>query len=163
MTEIVIKKRKTLSLKPKPAPKKEECQPKPSGAERLAENNRKQEQERQRNYHACKAWIFSTWPEIFNREDVKPLELGIGKKIIAEYDRAGGAEALGFGRTLQIGRVLKGWTQRKAYLRALSQEGAFRYDLNSQVVEEVSPEHCEKAKRQLEEKKRMAKVSKKKA
>ncbi|MCV5803485.1 hypothetical protein OFN34_32295, partial [Escherichia coli] len=86
-------------------------QPEPSGAERLAENNRKQEQERQRNYHACKAWIFSTWPEIFNREDVKPLELGIGKKIIAEYDRAGGAEALGFGRTLQIGRVLKGWTQ----------------------------------------------------
>ncbi len=163
MTTIVIKKRKTLSLLTKATPEPEESKPEISGAERLAENNRKQEQERTRNYYACRDWIFSTWPDAFNQDDIKPLELGVNKQILSEYDRLGGAETLGFGRTLPIKRVLNGWTLRKAYLRALSQEGAFRHDLNGQAVEEVTPEHREKAKIHLEEKKRQEKASKKRA
>jgi len=169
MATIIVKKRRTLTLNRTASPEKKELptppkEPKPaiSGEARLAENNRRQKEERNRNYRECKAWVFSRWPESFDSKNVKPLELGVSKKIIEEYDRVGGYDVLGFGRTLQVSRVLNAWTRRNAYLRALMQEEAKRYDLNGNPVGDVSPEHVVSAKERLELNKQRAKKQKSK-
>jgi len=168
MTTIIVKKRRTLTLNRTALPEKEvlppitkEPEPVISGEARVAENNRRQKEERDRNYHECKAWIFSRWPELFDSKNVKPFELGIGKKIRAEYDSVGGYEVLGFGRTLHISRVLNAWTRRKAYLRALTKDGAQRFDLGGQPTGEVSEDHIASAKDKLEQKKQLDKKKKK--
>lgn len=166
MATIIIKKRRTLTLNRTASPEKQEIpavtqEPVISGEARTVENNRQQKEERDRNYRECKAWIFSKWPSLFDIENVKPLEIGISKRIREEYDRVGGQEVLGFGRALPVKRVLNGWTSRKAYLRALMQEGVKRYDLDGNSVSDVSQEHAEAAKEKLERRKQYAKKIKK--
>ena len=169
MVTITVKKRRTLTLNRTASPEEKKLpevpkkqKPAISGEARMIENNRRQKEERDRNYIECKAWIFSKWPNLFDPKNVKPFELGISHKIRDEYDRDGGYEVLGFGRTLPISRVLNAWTRRKAYLRALAQEGAKRHDLNGNLVSDISQEHVISAKDQLELNKCYAKKRKSK-
>lgn len=125
MTVITTKKRKTLSLnRVKP-------QPELTGLQRGEEHNKRQMEESQRQYLACENWIYSTWPHLFDRNNVKPFAVGIIELIKTEYDKQGGFEAMGFYRNTPFKKVMFGWTKRKAYQRALVKDGAQRYNLDT--------------------------------
>lgn len=74
------------------------------------------------------------WPELFNREQPKPLKVGILHDAIADIE----ARGIQFG-TGSLKAALAGYTQSASYLRALS-SGGHRYDLTGQPAGEVTPE-----------------------
>lgn len=137
MTEIIFKKRKILTLNKAPA-KKENTQPELTGKQRGEEHNKKHQEETQRQYIACKDWVYRSWPYLFDKDEVKPLAIGILEQIKAEYDKQGGFDLLGFYRNTAFKKVLSGWVRRKAYQKALIEEGALRYSLSGDPVEAVS-------------------------
>ncbi|EGQ8541304.1 hypothetical protein GOZ65_23585 [Vibrio parahaemolyticus] len=148
MTKIIIKKRKTLSLKrPEPEETKEpELTPKELAELRVIEAKK----EGDRQYRACRDWIFSTWPELFDRNNIRPLAKGTLQSIKAEYVAQGGFESLGFHGNSPLKKVLSGWTKRKAYQKALAEEGAYRYHLLGEAVEPVSEIDQQHAAERLE-------------
>lgn len=133
MTQIIIKKRRTLSLSK--AVEKEEP-PKISREEQEALDA----QIRQQRYLDCREWISTRWPSMFNKKKIKPFAIGIHKEIIAAHKEAGGFEVLGFGSTRPVKLFISAWVRRKAYQKALSQPGAQRFNLAGEAIEDVSPE-----------------------
>lgn len=155
MTKIIIKKRKTLLLNKK-TPETEKNQPKLTGKQRGEEHNKKHQEEAQRQYIACKDWVYCSWPCLFDKDEVKPLAIGILEQIKAEYDKQGGFDLLGFYRNTPFKKVLSGWVKRKAYQKALIEEGALRYSLNGDPVETVSEMDKHTAMKRLEKAKKPA-------
>ncbi len=148
MTQIIIKKRRTLSLPKTPAPELEE---KKLSREELDQIEAAIKQQR---YQDCKKWILSNWPEMFDEKNVKPLALGTYRDIASAHREAGGFEALGFGAAIPVKRFLSSWVRRKAYLRALTSPGAKRFNLKGEAVSEVSQENQKTAAEFLEKKKK---------
>ncbi|MGR6863107.1 ProQ/FINO family protein [Aliivibrio salmonicida] len=91
-------------------------------------------------YQDCKIWICSRWPAMFDRDNVKPLALGIYRDIAIKHKEDGGFEVLGFGAAVPVKRFLSAWVKRKAYQRALSQSDAQRFNLLGESVSSVSEE-----------------------
>lgn len=132
MVEVVIKKRKTLSLSRTSAPcSKEKLIPK-----KVSKHEK---------INKCKSWLKASWPDLFNPNEVKPLKLGISKDIQNQYDIDGGADVLGFGRSLHITKALHLWTNHKKYLKALCEKDAVRYGIDGLVSDVVSQEHAQNA------------------
>lgn len=133
MVKVIVKKRKTLLL-PKSNTETNEGVTKENKHEML---------------NKCRSWLKDSWPLLFDPNAVKPLKVGILKDIQAEYDRVGGGDVLGFGRSFHITKVLYSWTKHRKYLKALSCKDAVRYDLVGCIVGKVSPEDAERAKAML--------------
>ena len=127
MTKIIIKKRRTLSLPKEPEEKK-----------LSREELEKMEAEiKQQRYDDCKNWILGTWPEMFNKEDVRPLALGVHRDIAIAHREAGGLDVLGFGSTKPVKRFLSSWVRRKAYQKALAKPDSRRFSLAGEDFGEV--------------------------
>ena len=145
MTKIIIKKRKTLSLKkPEPEQDKSKVKEKKTPAE-IEEMERQQQELRKKKTSDCRKWLTSTFPKVFNMDEPKPLAIGIADEIKAAYLAAGGLEVLGFGYHLPVRRVLTKWVRHRLYHEAMTQEGAMRHNLKGQPVEPVSDEHANRA------------------
>jgi sRNA-binding protein len=145
MTKIIIKKRKTLSLKlPEPEQAKSEVKEKKTPAD-IEEMERQQQELRKKKTSDCRKWLTSNFPEVFNMDEPKPLAIGIADEIKVAYLAAGGLEVLGFGCHLPVRRVLTKWVRHRLYHEAMTQEGAMRHNLKGQPVEPVSDEHANRA------------------
>lgn len=150
MTVIITKKRKTLSLN-RGGTQGKEKKPELTGQQRGEEHNKQQKKESQRQYLACKDWVYNSWPHLFDLDNVKPLAIGIIKNIQTEYDKKGGFEVMGFYRNSPFKKVMFGWTRRKAYQRALAKDGAHRYNLDNEPIEQVSERDKQAAIERLEQ------------
>ena len=82
-------------------------------------------------------------PALFTSKAM-PLAIGIDAEIARRLDLADEQDL----RALRV--VLGKATGRKAYLKAMSAEGAMRHDLDGAAVEPVSPDHRERAQAVLE-------------
>ena len=86
------------------------------------------------------------WPgrlrDLIDPLDPKPLAIGIHAAI---------ADALGMevDERKRLGVLLRKWTGRVSYLRALRNPGAMRHDLEAQPVEPVSPADALDARHRL--------------
>ncbi|MGR6863277.1 hypothetical protein ACU5EH_24745 [Aliivibrio salmonicida] len=114
MTNIIIKKRRTLSLPKKTTAVLNVTKPTREELDVIEMGIKNQ------RYQDCKIWICSRWPAMFDRDNVKPLALGIYRDIAIKHKEDGGFEVLGFG-AVPVKRFLSAWVKRKAYQRALSQ------------------------------------------
>lgn len=148
MTKIIIKKRKTLSLSKPSSPEPEEKKQSREELDKIEQAIKNQ------RYNDCKEWVLATWPEIFDKANVKPLSLGIHRDIAIAHREAGGFEVLGFGAAIPVKRFLSTWVKRKAYQRALSAPGAKRFNLSGEAVSEVSPSDQQMALESLEKAKK---------
>ncbi|MGU9760304.1 ProQ/FINO family protein [Serratia marcescens] len=82
----------------------------------------------------------SHYPQVFNRQEVKPLKMGIGDDMRAD------AAARQLPLTAKhIARALASLSQTPRYLRAIAAGGP-RYDLRGQPCGEVTPEQQEYAR-----------------
>lgn len=155
MTEIIIKKRKTLSLK-RPDIKVEEVKETPSLSpqELNALSVAEAKKEADRQYIACREWMILNWPELFNSDNPKPLAKGIINAIKRVYIEQGGVENLGFYGNTPLKKFLSAWTRRKAYQKAMVADGAYRYGLTNDPVELVNEDDKAHALANLEEFKR---------
>lgn len=150
MTEILVKKRKTLSLNrtpkledtPKkvkpvtlPVPPQISKEEKELNVKHCIEQGTKEKQQR---FKACRSWLFSKWPEIFDKKNVRPLALGIYREIQEAHAKDGGEETLGFGSVVPIKRNLAKWCGHSDYLKALVEVGAKRYNLQGDAVGDVT-------------------------
>ncbi|MFW9651202.1 ProQ/FINO family protein [Vibrio parahaemolyticus] len=144
MAQIIIKKRRTLSLLKDTPLKKEE--------DKLSreELDRIEAEIKQQRCNDCKNWILSNWPEMFNKKDIKPLALGIHRDIAIAHKQAGGFEVLGFGSAVPVKRFLSVWIKRKAYQRALAAPGSKRFNLSGRESGPVSAVDREHAAKRLE-------------
>lgn len=84
--------------------------------------------------------LFDAYPEVFNRENVRPLKIGIQEDLIAD-------EKLARNR---IKRALASYVRNPQYLRSLV-AGADRIGLDAQPAGTVSEEEAAHAKRKLDE------------
>ena len=87
-------------------------------------------------------WLYTTYPECFNREVPKPLKRHIEKDILLNLP-----EGVPFAR-LHIRQALAYYTNSIKYLQALS-SASHRSNLEGQTVEEVLPEHQQRASEQF--------------
>ena len=78
--------------------------------------------------------LINHWPELFNRDEPKPLKVGILHDLIADIQVRG----IGFG-TGSLKAALAGYTHSASYLKALA-AGGQRYDRTGQPCGEVTPE-----------------------
>lgn len=154
MTQIIIKKRRTLSLSKQPAPEPEVIKPTREELDAMEAAIKKQ------RYQDCKNWIYSNWPDLFDPNNVKPLSLGIDRMISAKHKEAGGFEVLGFGSVLPVKRFVGYWVNRKAYQRALAEPGAQRFNLLGEAVSLVREEDQAHALQRLEKIKARSKANK---
>lgn len=146
MATLSLKKRTTLSLK------KDGKTPKASVVvEKKTSKELEVEQRKIRNGNAkaCRKWLMSTFPFLFDPKNPKPLALGIIKDIKKAHAECGGVDALGFGSHLSVSRVLHRWTRDHRYLKALCQEGAVRFNLLGEPVGPVSDDHIKEAQEAL--------------
>lgn len=140
MTKIIIKKRRTLSLPKEPEEKK-----------LSREELEKMEAEiKQQRYDDCKNWILGTWPEMFNKEDVRPLALGVHRDIAIAHREAGGLDVLSFGSTKPVKRFLSSWVRRKAYQKALAKPDSRRFSLTGEDFGEVDAKDRGDAAKRIE-------------
>ncbi len=167
MTEIIIKKRKTLSLNR--TPKSEETPKKvkpvtlpvpPQISKEEKELNVKHcieqgTKEKQQRFKACRSWLFSKWPEIFDKKNVRPLALGIYREIQEAHAEDGGEDVLGFGSAIPVKRNLSKWCGHTDYLKALIKPDAKRYNLQGQVTGEVTEDQASAATTELKRRKRL--------
>ena len=84
--------------------------------------------------------ICETYPEVFNRDNVRPLKIGIQEELIADEKLAKN----------QIKRALASYVRSPYYFRSLK-EGADRIGLDGQPSGTVSESEAEHAKQQLKE------------
>lgn len=145
MTEIIIKKRRKLTLK-----KSVDSTPEPLAKPTREELDRQQAKESNRIYFACRDWIMTSWPEVFDKENIKPLAIGIDDEIREAHRMAGGVEVLKFGSCKPVKKFLGGWVKRKGYLKAMAHDGSQRFNLSGETIELVSPLDREHAKNRLE-------------
>lgn len=138
---------KTLSIKRKPnglfeAPEKpiEAAEVKPVQTEAKAEKDAPAKPKKAGASKAAKARrkkvnrLIEHWPELFSRDEPKPLKVGI-LHLLASDIEAKGTE---FG-TGSLKAALAGYTKSIKYLEALA-AGGHRYDLTGQPCGEVTPE-----------------------
>ncbi|MDF4628420.1 ProQ/FINO family protein [Vibrio parahaemolyticus] len=144
MTKIIIKKRRTLSLSKEPNPEPEE---KKLSREEL---DKIEAEIKQQRYDDCKNWILGTWPEMFNKENVRPLALGVHRDIAMAHREAGGLDVLGFGATKPVKRFLSSWVKRKAYQKALAKPGSKRFSLTGEEGDLVDLKDREDAAKRIE-------------
>lgn len=91
---------------------------------------------------------FSTlYPNCFN-ETPKPLAIGIDKAIIAEEAKKPEEDQI---TQKVVRRFLAKYTRSVAYKEAMQSAGSARINLQGEVVENVTPEHAEIARKSLEE------------
>jgi sRNA-binding protein len=159
MTEIIIKKRKTLSLNRTPKKVKPVTPPvSPQISKEEKELNVKHcieqgTKEKQQRFKACRSWLFSKWPEIFDKKNVRPLALGIYREIQEAHAEDGGEGALGFGSVVPIKRNLARWCGHTDYLKAVVEPGAKRYSLRGEAVDVVTDEQRDSALSALKQRK----------
>lgn len=84
--------------------------------------------------------ICETYPEVFNRDNVRPLKIGIQEELIADEKLAKN----------KIKRALASYVRSPYYFRSLK-EGADRIGLDGQPSGTVSESEAEHAKQQLKE------------
>ncbi|MEH6579189.1 MAG: ProQ/FinO family protein [Amphritea sp.] len=84
--------------------------------------------------------ICDTYPLVFNRENVRPLKIGIQEDLIAEEKLAKN----------KIKRALASYVRSPHYFRSLK-EGADRIDLNGNPAGAVKASEADYAKEQLKE------------
>lgn len=84
--------------------------------------------------------LFDAYPEVFNRDNVRPLKIGIQEDLIAD-------EKLARNR---IKRGLASYVRNPHYLRSLV-AGADRIGLDGQATGQVSEEEAAHARQKLEE------------
>lgn len=104
-----------------------------------------------KNFQAAKAWLEGAFPKAFNFKDPKTLKLGIRRDLLltpSPFSKRCLHHCLGI------------YTHSKAYFEAIVQE-KWRYDLNGDRIEEVTPEQKDHALKQLEDKKAFRKKNKK--
>lgn len=94
--------------------------------------------------------LFDTYPEVFNRDNVRPLKIGIQEDLIAD-------EKLARNR---IKRGLASYVRNPHYLRSLV-AGADRIGLDAQAAGQVSEEEAAHARRKLEEMRKQRRQEKK--
>ena len=83
------------------------------------------------------------WPELFNRENPKPLKVGIADDLI--QDIALRKQVFGTGA---LRAAVASYVQSPRYYRALMAGGA-RYDLKGQPYGEVTPQEQKEAETRL--------------
>ncbi|MFY0656734.1 ProQ/FINO family protein [Neptunomonas sp.] len=84
--------------------------------------------------------LMETYPKTFNREDVKPLKIGIQDDLLAEEKVAKN----------KIKRALASYVRSPQYFRSMV-EGVDRVDLQGEAAGKVTAEEAEHAKSQLKE------------
>ena len=84
--------------------------------------------------------ICETYPQVFNRKNVRPLKIGIQEDLIADDKLAKN----------KIKRALASYVRSPHYFRSL-QEGADRIDLGGEAAGTVSASEAEHAKAQLKD------------
>jgi len=89
------------------------------------------------------ALICATWPDVFNRAQPKPLELGVHRAIADHLDLDGAGRQ-------QLRRVMRRWVGNDRYLAALTAPGAVRVSLDGRSAGPVSPEHRRCATERME-------------
>ncbi len=82
--------------------------------------------------------ICETYPKTFNRENVRPLKIGIQEELLADEKISKG----------KIKRALASYVRAPAYYRSL-QAGAQRVDLTGEDAGEVTEQEAEHAKAML--------------
>nr|WP_265414278.1 ProQ/FINO family protein [Photobacterium leiognathi] len=107
---------------------------------------RNEKQQRQDNIEKAQVWLCKTFPKVFNKTRLVPLEIGIHKKIAAVHKDQGGSDALGFGWQ-PLKRALRKWTSRPAYIRLLTEESLFRRSEVGGIAGEVTEEQAAIAKK----------------
>ena len=103
----------------------------------LSERKRARNRERKQ----VEAFLVSTYPQLFNLRNLKPLALGVAKQVQAEHPQiplAALRAALGL------------WCRRKQYLFAVAEEGSQRYNLDGSVAGSVSDSEREYSLSELE-------------
>lgn len=145
MTEIIIKKRRKLTLN-----KEVESKPVVDNKKTKEDQEKLQAEESSRIYFACRDWILESWPELFDKKSIKPLSIGIDDEIREAHRLAGGFEALKFGSYKPVRKFLSAWVRRKNYLKAVAEEGSQRFNLLGEAVEPVSDDARAYAKNRLE-------------
>ncbi|MCC4238158.1 ProQ/FinO family protein [Vibrio anguillarum] len=163
MATIIVKKRKTLSLpdmasdKPpaktltlKPKAKAAPKAKKPTGEELNEAHNAEQTRLRQERIKKAKEWLISSWPELFDPQNTKPLGLTVGKSIQAEYSQAK-KDGLDFG-WVHVSTALARWVRHSKYAKALK-TATHRYNLDGTQAEEIKDD--ERKPRAWEKKKKV--------
>ncbi len=84
--------------------------------------------------------ICETYPQVFNRNNVRPLKIGMQEDLIADEKLAKN----------KIKRALASYVRSPHYFRSL-QAGADRIDLNGNAAGTVTESEAEYAKQQLKE------------
>jgi len=84
--------------------------------------------------------LMETYPQVFNRENVRPLKIGIQDDLIADEKVAKN----------KIKRALASYVRAPQYFRSL-QEGADRVDLQGEASGQVTADEAEHAKGKLKE------------
>jgi len=81
------------------------------------------------------------FPDIFNKENPKPLAIGIRHEITKHLPGL---------RNVVAFKLLRYWTRRIEYLNAIQKMGAIRRHLDGTVAEPVLLEHKQQAKAIIE-------------
>lgn len=84
--------------------------------------------------------LCDTYPDVFNRDNVRPLKIGIQEDLVADEKVAKN----------KIKRALASYVRSPYYFRSL-QEGADRIGLDGEASGAVSASEAEHAKQQLKE------------
>lgn len=111
------------------------------------ENQRKSRE----RFQEAKAWFESTFPKSFNFKKPKPLKVGIQHDLFLASSP--------FSKRL-LCKVLKSYTHSKVYLEAIAREN-WRYDLNGERFEEITPGQKDHALQMLAHKKSLLEKNKK--
>lgn len=142
--------KKQPQLKVKAEPEKKEL----TGEERNNRHNAKQAKERNKRLAKAKQWLLSSWPELFDPKNVRPLGLTVGKSVQAAYsnDKREKGE-LGFG-WIHVSTNIARWIRSKKYTEIM-QTAVHRYNLDGSQAEEIqdherAPRQWENAVRQKE-------------
>jgi len=94
-------------------------------------------------FYKTKTWLESTYPNVFNFNNPKPLKMGVRKELLlapSPYSKR------------QVNKCLGVYCSTKAYLESIIQ-GDWRYDLNGAQVETITQEQKDHAAKQLAERK----------
>jgi sRNA-binding protein len=92
----------------------------------------------------AESWFYGTFKTTFDPIQPLPLACGINKaalKLMPPHINPA-----------ELACFLKKWTRQAAYLKALAEPGAMRYDLDGQSIEPVKDTHKKWAEEMLQKK-----------
>lgn len=124
----------------------------------ISQPPKKNKKQRQNEKHeATWQWMKSNWPAVFGKDKALPLDIGVHQTIHQRLIK----DQPDLVTHTAIRNVLRGFTRRIKYLKAMKAEGAYRHNLTGQPTIPVSEQHQQEALHKLEKQEARRKAVKK--